>query len=54
MGGCVRPPSPHPRCPSLCRQVKTFGALGSGEEDSLGVYMELVDGVVLNKIMLQM
>ncbi|NXN56545.1 DAPLE protein, partial [Rynchops niger] len=37
----------------LVTWVKTFGALGSGEEDSLGVYMELVDGVVLNKIMLQ-
>ncbi|KAM6392350.1 protein Daple isoform 2-T2 [Pluvialis apricaria] len=37
----------------LVTWVKTFGALGSGEEDNLGVYMELVDGVVLNKIMLQ-
>ncbi|XP_059675495.1 protein Daple [Gavia stellata] len=37
----------------LVTWVKTFGALGSGEEDNLGVYMDLVDGVVLNKIMLQ-
>ncbi|KAM6311871.1 protein Daple [Aegotheles albertisi] len=37
----------------LVTWVKTFGALGSGDEDNLGVYMELVDGVVLNKIMLQ-
>lgn len=42
-----------PPCPSS-RQVKTFGALSSGDEDNLGVYMELVDGVVLNKIMLEM
>ncbi|KAI1237654.1 hypothetical protein IHE44_0013737 [Lamprotornis superbus] len=33
--------------------VKTFGDLGSGDQDNLGVYMDLVDGVVLNKIMLQ-
>ncbi|KAM9381267.1 protein Daple [Phaethornis superciliosus] len=37
----------------LVTWVKTFGALGSGDGDNLGVYMELVDGVVLNKIMLQ-
>uniref|UniRef100_A0A8C4V009 Coiled-coil domain containing 88C n=1 Tax=Falco tinnunculus TaxID=100819 RepID=A0A8C4V009_FALTI len=37
----------------LVTWVKTFGALGSGDEDNLGVYMDLVDGVVLNKIMLQ-
>ncbi|XP_030307615.1 protein Daple [Calypte anna] len=37
----------------LVTWVKTFGALGSGDDDNLGVYMELVDGVVLNKIMLQ-
>ncbi|XP_075282278.1 protein Daple isoform X3 [Opisthocomus hoazin] len=37
----------------LVTWVKTFGALGSGDEDNLGVYMELADGVVLNKIMLQ-
>ncbi|KAM6075259.1 protein Daple isoform 2-T2 [Chlamydotis macqueenii] len=37
----------------LVTWVKTFGALESGDEDSLGVYMDLVDGVVLNKIMLQ-
>ncbi|KAM6256075.1 protein Daple isoform 2-T2 [Spheniscus humboldti] len=37
----------------LVTWVKTFGALGSGDEDKLGVYMDLVDGVVLNRIMLQ-
>ncbi|XP_053923578.1 protein Daple [Cuculus canorus] len=37
----------------LVTWVKTFGALSSGDGDSLGVYMELADGVVLNKIMLQ-
>ncbi|XP_054682606.1 protein Daple isoform X2 [Grus americana] len=37
----------------LVTWVKTFGALGSGDEDNLGVYMDLVDGVVLNRIMLQ-
>ncbi|NXD89605.1 DAPLE protein, partial [Chaetorhynchus papuensis] len=37
----------------LVTWVKTFGDLGSGDQDSLGVYMDLVDGVVLNKIMLQ-
>ncbi|XP_054256004.1 protein Daple [Indicator indicator] len=37
----------------LVTWVKTFGALESGDEDNLGVYMDLVDGVVLNKIMLQ-
>uniref|UniRef100_A0A663DYT2 Coiled-coil domain containing 88C n=1 Tax=Aquila chrysaetos chrysaetos TaxID=223781 RepID=A0A663DYT2_AQUCH len=51
-GGRALPPPPQPRCPSS-RQVKTFGALGSGDGDNLGVYMDLVDGVVLNKIMLQ-
>ncbi|KAK2541163.1 Ccdc88c [Columba guinea] len=37
----------------LVTWVKTFGELESGDEDNLGVYMDLVDGVVLNKIMLQ-
>uniref|UniRef100_A0A672TL87 Calponin-homology (CH) domain-containing protein n=2 Tax=Strigops habroptila TaxID=2489341 RepID=A0A672TL87_STRHB len=37
----------------LVTWVKTFGALGSGDEDNLSIYMDLVDGVVLNKIMLQ-
>ncbi|XP_064279639.1 protein Daple isoform X3 [Passer domesticus] len=37
----------------LVTWVKTFGDLGSGDQDNLGVYMDLVDGVVLNKIMLQ-
>lgn len=47
----------HPADPAVVhssRQVKTFGELESGDEDNLGVYMDLVDGVVLNKIMLQM
>ncbi|XP_030905181.2 protein Daple isoform X2 [Melopsittacus undulatus] len=37
----------------LVTWVKTFGALGSGDGDNLGIYMDLVDGVVLNNIMLQ-
>ncbi|XP_065492334.1 protein Daple isoform X3 [Caloenas nicobarica] len=37
----------------LVTWVKTFGELESGDEDNLGVYMDLVDGVVLNRIMLQ-
>ncbi|XP_030130723.4 protein Daple isoform X2 [Taeniopygia guttata] len=37
----------------LVTWVKTFGDLGSGDQDNLGVYMDLVDGVVLNKIMLE-
>lgn len=40
--------------PFVPRQVKTFGALGGGGEDKLGMYMELADGVLLNRIMLQM
>lgn len=40
--------------PFFPRQVKTFGALGGGGEDKLGMYMELADGVLLNRIMLQM
>uniref|UniRef100_A0A8C7UKE0 Coiled-coil domain containing 88C n=1 Tax=Oncorhynchus mykiss TaxID=8022 RepID=A0A8C7UKE0_ONCMY len=35
--------------PSL--QVKTFGPLGSGSEDKLSMFMDLVDGVFLHKIM---
>ncbi|XP_027315049.3 protein Daple isoform X1 [Anas platyrhynchos] len=37
----------------LVTWVKTFGALASGSEDKLGMYMELADGVLLNRIMLQ-
>ncbi|XP_064007784.1 protein Daple isoform X2 [Pogoniulus pusillus] len=37
----------------LVTWVKTFGALESEDEDNLGIYMDLADGVVLNKIMLQ-
>ncbi|XP_063255294.1 protein Daple isoform X1 [Prinia subflava] len=37
----------------LVTWVKTFGDLGSSDQDNLSVYMDLVDGVVLNKIMLQ-
>uniref|UniRef100_A0A803TGQ5 Coiled-coil domain containing 88C n=1 Tax=Anolis carolinensis TaxID=28377 RepID=A0A803TGQ5_ANOCA len=33
--------------------VKTFGPLGNENEDKLSMYMDLVDGVFLNKIMLQ-
>uniref|UniRef100_A0A8C9W3T9 Coiled-coil domain containing 88C n=1 Tax=Scleropages formosus TaxID=113540 RepID=A0A8C9W3T9_SCLFO len=32
-------------------QVKTFGPLGSGAEDKLSMFMDLVDGVFLHKIM---
>ncbi|XP_043930645.1 protein Daple isoform X2 [Protopterus annectens] len=38
----------------LVTWVKTFGPVGEGNsEDSLAMYMDLVDGVFLNKIMLQ-
>ncbi|XP_069064272.1 protein Daple isoform X2 [Pleurodeles waltl] len=39
-------------CP-LVTWVKTFGPCGSENEDKLGLYMDLVDGVFLHKIMLQ-
>lgn len=35
-------------------QVKTFGSFGSGHQDNLTLYMDLVDGIFLNQIMLQM
>ncbi|XP_074812224.1 protein Daple isoform X2 [Natator depressus] len=37
----------------LVTWVKTFGPLGNENEDKLAMYMDLVDGVFLNKIMLQ-
>ncbi|XP_039202882.1 protein Daple isoform X1 [Crotalus tigris] len=37
----------------LVTWVKTFGLIGSDNEDKLAVYMNLADGVFLNKIMLQ-
>uniref|UniRef100_A0A8C6X196 HOOK N-terminal domain-containing protein n=1 Tax=Naja naja TaxID=35670 RepID=A0A8C6X196_NAJNA len=37
----------------LVTWVKTFELLGSDNEDKLAVYMNLADGVFLNKIMLQ-
>ncbi|XP_062824480.1 protein Daple isoform X2 [Anolis carolinensis] len=37
----------------LVTWVKTFGPLGNENEDKLSMYMDLVDGVFLNKIMLQ-
>ncbi|KAM9146935.1 protein Daple isoform 1-T1 [Pangshura tecta] len=37
----------------LVTWVKTFGPLGNENEDKLTMYMDLVDGVFLNKIMLQ-
>ncbi|KAM3851658.1 protein Daple isoform 2-T2 [Vipera latastei] len=37
----------------LVTWVKTFGLPGSDNEDKLAVYMNLADGVFLNKIMLQ-
>ncbi|ELW48690.1 Protein Daple, partial [Tupaia chinensis] len=33
--------------------VKTFGPFGSGSKDNLTMYMDLVDGIFLNQIMLQ-
>uniref|UniRef100_A0A2I3RCL2 Coiled-coil domain containing 88C n=3 Tax=Homininae TaxID=207598 RepID=A0A2I3RCL2_PANTR len=33
--------------------VKTFGPFGSGSQDNLTMYMDLVDGIFLNQIMLQ-
>ncbi|RXM94519.1 Protein Daple [Acipenser ruthenus] len=38
---------------ALCLMVKTFGPLGTGDEDKLSMYLDLVDGVFLNKIMLK-
>lgn len=35
-------------------QVKTFGPFGSGNQDTLTMYMDLADGIFLNQIMLQM
>jgi len=35
-------------------QVKTFGPLGSNSEDKLSMFMDLVDGVFLHKIMTHM
>ncbi|XP_044515930.1 protein Daple [Gracilinanus agilis] len=37
----------------LVTWVKTFGPFGSENEDKLTMYMDLVDGIFLNKIMLQ-
>ncbi|XP_041131697.1 protein Daple-like isoform X2 [Polyodon spathula] len=39
-------------CP-LVTWVKTFGPLGTGDEDKLSMYLDLVDGVFLNTIMLK-
>ncbi|MBN3296131.1 DAPLE protein, partial [Amia calva] len=39
-------------CP-LVIWIKTFGPLGGTNEDKLSMYMELVDGIFLHKIMLQ-
>uniref|UniRef100_A0A8C6EXU7 Coiled-coil domain containing 88C n=1 Tax=Marmota marmota marmota TaxID=9994 RepID=A0A8C6EXU7_MARMA len=33
--------------------VKTFGSFGSSNQDNLSLYMDLVDGILLNQIMLQ-
>uniref|UniRef100_A0A3B3SWM8 Calponin-homology (CH) domain-containing protein n=1 Tax=Paramormyrops kingsleyae TaxID=1676925 RepID=A0A3B3SWM8_9TELE len=35
----------------LVAWVKTFGALGAGSEDKLTMFMDLVDGAFLHKIM---
>ncbi|XP_052041203.1 protein Daple isoform X2 [Apodemus sylvaticus] len=37
----------------LVTWVKTFGSFGSGHQDNLTLYMDLVDGIFLNQIMLQ-
>ncbi|KAM5274140.1 protein Daple isoform 2-T2 [Ctenodactylus gundi] len=37
----------------LVTWVKTFGSFGSGSQDNLTMYMDLVDGIFLNQIMLQ-
>ncbi|XP_013202182.2 protein Daple isoform X1 [Microtus ochrogaster] len=37
----------------LVTWVKTFGTFGSGHQDNLTLYMDLVDGIFLNQIMLQ-
>ncbi|CAH6849102.1 Ccdc88c [Phodopus roborovskii] len=37
----------------LVTWVKTFGPFGSGHQDNLTLYMDLVDGIFLNQIMLQ-
>lgn len=37
----------------LVTWVKTFGPFGSDRGDNLSMYMDLVDGIVLNQIMLQ-
>ncbi|KAM4832819.1 protein Daple isoform 2-T2 [Urocitellus parryii] len=37
----------------LVTWVKTFGSFGSGNQDNLSLYMDLVDGILLNQIMLQ-
>ncbi|KAL8169040.1 UNVERIFIED_CONTAM: Protein Daple [Gekko kuhli] len=37
----------------LVTWVKTFGPLGNENGEKLAMYMDLVDGVFLNKIMLQ-
>ncbi|XP_024424019.3 protein Daple isoform X1 [Desmodus rotundus] len=37
----------------LVTWVKTLGPFGSGNQDSLTMYMDLVDGIFLNQIMLQ-
>nr|KAF6499348.1 coiled-coil domain containing 88C [Molossus molossus] len=37
----------------LVTWVKTWGHFRSGNDDNLAVYMELVDGIILNQIMLQ-
>lgn len=40
--------------PSPSSQVKTLGPFGSSSHDNLTLYMDLVDGIFLNQVMLQM
>lgn len=51
---CLVPPSAADRHAFASPQVKTFGPFGSGHQDNLTLYMDLVDGIFLNQIMLQM
>lgn len=39
----------------MCLQVRTLGPLGSGDDtDRVSMFMELVDGVFLHKVMTHM
>lgn len=40
--------------PVLCIQVKTVGQLATSDGSKLSEYIELVDGIYLNEVMLEM